>query len=265
MKADSVHRFLGDQVCEGSSRGRGCPGFTLIELLVVIGIIALLAGMMGAGWSGAMGAAKRARCASNLRQLVMGSILYAADDRGGAYSAADDTGTRDVNYVLPYVAGGLGVFVCPSTRNRVERGSTESGAIADLVHLAPDWRSRGTSYLLAAFMGWKTPYYTDFPGTNGVKRVYAVLKTERSVQFYLHHNDLYGLKGLRPGPAQVFLLTDNVLAEVPYWPATVQNHPMGGANAGFLDGRVEWVSDRRFPYVFEVSEDDGRLRSESAW
>ncbi len=240
-------------------------GFTLIELLVVIGIIAVLAGMMGAGWSGAMGAAKRARCASNLRQLVMGSILYAADDRGGAYSAADDTGTRDVNFLVPYVKGNLSIFVCPATRNAVESTNRSSKAIPDLVHLAPDGRSRGTSYFLSGFMGWRMPRYTDFPTKDGVRRVYSVLKTERTVEDYIHHHELFGLKGMRPGPSQIFILTDNTLAEVPYWPATAQNHPRGGANVGFLDGRVEWQSDSRFPYVFEVSQDEGVLRSQTPW
>ncbi len=212
-----------------------------------------------------MGVAKRARCASNLRQLVMGSILYAADDRGGAYSAAVDTGTRDMNYVLPYVARQLGVFVCPSTRNAVKADLTKAGAIADIEYLAPNAQSRGTSYVLGGFMGWRTPHFTDIQTKTGMKRVYSVLKTERSVDSYIHHHELFGLKGLRPGPSGILLLTDNCLADAPHWPGTAANHPKDGANAAFLDGRVEWVSGRRFPYVYELSQDEGRLRSQIPW
>lgn len=52
-------------------------GFTLIEMLVVIAIIALLAGLIGAGVNKSLERAKTVQCASNLRQLgqAIGMIL----------------------------------------------------------------------------------------------------------------------------------------------------------------------------------------------
>ena len=56
--------------------------FTLVELLVVTGIIAVLVAILLPVLGRARESAKRAQCASNLRQLTTGFIMYTGENKG---------------------------------------------------------------------------------------------------------------------------------------------------------------------------------------
>jgi prepilin-type N-terminal cleavage/methylation domain-containing protein/prepilin-type processing-associated H-X9-DG protein len=57
-------------------------GFTLVELLVVIGIIALLISLLLPALNKARRAAKTVQCAANIRSILQGMQIYAAQNNG---------------------------------------------------------------------------------------------------------------------------------------------------------------------------------------
>jgi prepilin-type processing-associated H-X9-DG protein/prepilin-type N-terminal cleavage/methylation domain-containing protein len=63
-------------------RPRPAAAFTLVELLVVIGIIAILMGILMPTLGRARESARRTQCASNLRQINLGLLMYTSEKKG---------------------------------------------------------------------------------------------------------------------------------------------------------------------------------------
>ena len=117
-------------------------GFTLIELLVVIAIIAILAAILFPVFAKAREAARKASCASNLKQIATGFLMYTQDYdetyppwTGNANSVYLGT-NFGLNWMYPslvgtYIKNGIvidpatntgtlgAVWACPSTKTQL--------------------------------------------------------------------------------------------------------------------------------------------------
>ncbi len=83
------------------------PAFTLIELLVVIAIIAILAAMLLPALAKAREQARSANCKSNLRQVMLGMLLYVDDNRDFiCWAGSTDRANNDPTYLPDWVFGG---------------------------------------------------------------------------------------------------------------------------------------------------------------
>jgi prepilin-type N-terminal cleavage/methylation domain-containing protein/prepilin-type processing-associated H-X9-DG protein len=98
--------------------GRGPRAFTLIELLVVIAIIAILASLLLPALSNAKQRGKRAACLSNLRQIGLGTQMY-AEETDSYPPAWIDTTTRWMDLLKPYIEKSSRVYLCPADTKKI--------------------------------------------------------------------------------------------------------------------------------------------------
>ena len=92
-------------------------GFTLVELLVVIGIIAVLISILLPALGKARAQANTVKCQSNLKQLVIGAQMFAAEHQGYLPHAENNGASRMKGTSLP----GRGNRYCSNTWARATR------------------------------------------------------------------------------------------------------------------------------------------------
>jgi prepilin-type processing-associated H-X9-DG protein/prepilin-type N-terminal cleavage/methylation domain-containing protein len=112
--------------------------FTLVELLVVISIIGLLAGLAVPAINSGLKSAKAGACLSNLHQIGVATVAYAADNNLKLPDAGSGTTDMWAAKIATFMGGDTkkknNVFVCPGALKSVSEATGANIAITYGVH-----------------------------------------------------------------------------------------------------------------------------------
>jgi len=123
---------------KNSNKSTFSIAFTLVELLVVISIIGLLAGLAVPAINGGLKSARAGACLSNLHQIGVATMAFAADNSFKLPNAGSGTSDMWATQLATFISTGTkskkSIFVCPGCEKTVVEATGNDVAVTYGVH-----------------------------------------------------------------------------------------------------------------------------------
>src|SRR2546428_10292373 len=147
----SLYRAATSMIAEGRMTVNTKRAFTLVELLVTIASIGILAALLLTALSSVKLKAQRIHCLSNVKQLALGSFMYASDN--SRHAGVETSAFPGGNWMgtLNEYARVKGILICPSAP----------------LHQPPPPRGNEQGLADRAWVRWTSDKKTMFSGSYG--------------------------------------------------------------------------------------------------